>query len=413
FQEKLDVGGNQYSEDLSSAEADNIFIRVSHELARALLPGIGPVYSLLWDPDHCKHIVIACHDFFIVIANRTRQSLLQGPEWKEDSDPYLNVYQKSEMEGNELKLSCPAKGRPKPDIIWYKDNEPFFPRTSEVLVIVKATGLGYCRSNRSWLLSKQLVLLLSKQQVLVIVKATGPGYCQSNRSWLLSKQHVLIRMKGINLKFTALQILDRGNYTCLAQNTEGKVEFTYVVDVVEKIWPLEVNVSSNVTIYEGENAQFFCRVLNDRSARIQWLMIIPDDPPSHRFLQSENESPEILILHDVTVADAGQYTCLIGNEFGNDFDDPYVNPYDQNNLYNTNTNTFDPDDTFVYNRNNEWETPEFIDTNDPNYPGNVRNKEPEAEDDQNDTFNVGDQGARNGTSSTTTEEGEIGEICYI
>jgi len=60
---------------------------------------------------------------------------LLEPEWKEDSDPFNNDFLKSEMEGKELRLSCPAKGRPKPDITWYKDTEPFFPTGPEVCIV--------------------------------------------------------------------------------------------------------------------------------------------------------------------------------------------------------------------------------------------------------------------------------------
>ena len=38
-------------------------------------------------------------------------------------------------------------------------------------------------------------------------------------------------MKGHNLKFTNLKVEDRANYTCRAQNSEGYLDFTYVVDV--------------------------------------------------------------------------------------------------------------------------------------------------------------------------------------
>ena len=38
-------------------------------------------------------------------------------------------------------------------------------------------------------------------------------------------------MKGHNLKFTSLRVTDRANYTCRAQNSEGYLDFTFVVEV--------------------------------------------------------------------------------------------------------------------------------------------------------------------------------------
>ena len=47
--------------------------------------------------------------------------------------------------------------------------------------------------------------------------------------------------------------------------------------ISEKVWPLETNVSANQSVYEGETARFYCMVTNDRTARIQWLRIPPED----------------------------------------------------------------------------------------------------------------------------------------
>ena len=54
------------------------------------------------------------------------------PKWKEGSDPVLGEGQRTSIEGTELKLVCSAKGVPRPDIMWLKDDEPFFPRTEKV-----------------------------------------------------------------------------------------------------------------------------------------------------------------------------------------------------------------------------------------------------------------------------------------
>jgi len=48
-----------------------------------------------------------------------------APEWKVDTDPANNDYLKTPLENSELKLSCPARGKPRPDTLWYKDGEPY------------------------------------------------------------------------------------------------------------------------------------------------------------------------------------------------------------------------------------------------------------------------------------------------
>lgn len=189
----------------------------------------------------------------------------KAPEWRSGADALTNNYLHKKIEGRTLKLSCPAKGKPRPNLFWYKNGEAFYPKDDK------------------------------------------------------------IRVKGTNLKFTELRVEDEGNYTCAAQNSEGFIEFTFVVHVIERIWPLETNVSSNISVYEGEDAKFFCIVTNDKSARIQWLRTERAAVyPQHTFLQSANKSPEILILHDVRKADSGQYTCLVGNEYGSMYRHMYL-----------------------------------------------------------------------------------------
>lgn len=216
----------------------------------------------------------------VSVLSTVAQKKAKAPKWKEGSDPILGEPLRSQIEGTELKLSCSAKGTPKPDVMWMKDEEPFFPRTDK------------------------------------------------------------IRMKGTNMKFMEIQPKDSGNYTCIASNSAGRIDFTFIVNVIEKVWPLETNVSANQTVLEGETARFHCIVTNDRTARIQWLRIPPEDElagvPRHMFLDSEDENPEILMVHDVTKADAGQYTCLVGNEFGSKYQHMYLTV---NELTTTTTST--------------------------------------------------------------------------
>lgn len=53
-------------------------------------------------------------------------------------------------------------------------------------------------------------------------------------------------MKGTNLKFTDLKVKDQGNYTCVAQNTEGSIEFTFVVEVIGKL-----GIKNTINVFMG------------------------------------------------------------------------------------------------------------------------------------------------------------------
>ena len=58
-----------------------------------------------------------------------------------------------------------------------------------------------------------------------------------------------------------------------------------------------------------------------------------------QFLDSEDENPEILLVHTVTKADAGQYTCLVGNEFGSKYQHMYLEVLELTTTTTTTTTT--------------------------------------------------------------------------
>jgi hypothetical protein len=76
----------------------------------------------------------------------------EKPEWKEGAGALTGSPFISQIEGTEVKLSCPAKGRPKPELIWYKDDSPFFPRTDKVsfyclsLMLLATTNFNHATS---------------------------------------------------------------------------------------------------------------------------------------------------------------------------------------------------------------------------------------------------------------------------
>ena len=41
-----------------------------------------------------------------------------------------------------------------------------------------------------------------------------------------------IRLKSSNIKFMELKPSDRGNYTCVASNSAGTLEYTFILNVI-------------------------------------------------------------------------------------------------------------------------------------------------------------------------------------
>nr|XP_023675349.1 fibroblast growth factor receptor 4-like [Paramormyrops kingsleyae] len=123
---------------------------------------------------------------------------------------------------------------------------------------------------------------------------------------------------------------DRGNYTCLVENMYGAISHSYILDVLERSPHrpiLQAGLPANTTAAVGSNVQFYCKVYSDAQPHIQWLKHIerngsrygPDGIPYVQILKSGSlnmSDVEVLYLTNITMEDAGEYTCLAGNSIG-------------------------------------------------------------------------------------------------
>ncbi|KAL4609309.1 fibroblast growth factor receptor 1-A-like isoform X3 [Arapaima gigas] len=125
---------------------------------------------------------------------------------------------------------------------------------------------------------------------------------------------------------------DKGNYTCVVENKYGSINHTYQLDVVERSPHrpiLQAGLPANRTAVVGSDVEFVCKVFSDPQPHIQWLKHIevngsrmgPDGLPYVRVLKmagvnTTDKEMEILQLRNVTMDDAGEYTCLAGNSIG-------------------------------------------------------------------------------------------------
>ncbi|XP_063058806.1 fibroblast growth factor receptor 4 [Engraulis encrasicolus] len=123
---------------------------------------------------------------------------------------------------------------------------------------------------------------------------------------------------------------DRGNYTCVVQNKFGSIMHSYLLDVLERSPHrpiLQAGLPANTTAMVGGDAQFLCKVYSDAQPHIQWLKHIekngsrygPDGMPYVQVLKTGSlnmSEVEVLYLTNISLEDAGEYTCLAGNSIG-------------------------------------------------------------------------------------------------
>ncbi|XP_065152226.1 fibroblast growth factor receptor 2 [Paramisgurnus dabryanus] len=205
-----------------------------------------------------------------------------GADGEQMRAPYWTSPEKMEKKlhavpaANTVKFRCAAAGNPKPKMHWMKNGRPFR----------QEDRMG--------------------------------GYKVRQQHWTLIMESVVPS--------------DKGNYTCLVENSYGSINHTYTLDVVERSPHrpiLQAGLPANTTVHLGEDAKFVCKVYSDAQPHIQWLQHIekngsrygPDGLPYVRVLKTAgvnttDKEIEVLYLPNVTFEDAGEYTCLAGNSIG-------------------------------------------------------------------------------------------------
>ncbi|XP_057363619.1 leucine-rich repeats and immunoglobulin-like domains protein 1 isoform X2 [Manis pentadactyla] len=105
---------------------------------------------------------------------------------------------------------------------------------------------------------------------------------------------------------------DMGVYSCTAQNSAGSVAANATLTVLETpslVVPLEDRVASM-----GETVALQCKATGSPPPRITWLK--GDQPLSLTERHHFTPGNQLLVVQNVVVEDAGQYTCEMSNTLG-------------------------------------------------------------------------------------------------
>ncbi|XP_053359503.1 fibroblast growth factor receptor 1-A isoform X3 [Clarias gariepinus] len=137
---------------------------------------------------------------------------------------------------------------------------------------------------------------------------------------------------------------DKGNYTCVLENKHGSINHTYQLDVVERSPHrpiLQAGLPANRTAVVGSDVEFECKVFSDPQPHIQWLKHIEvngskvgeDGLPYVKVLKTAgvnttDKEMEVLQLKNVSLEDAGVYTCLAGNSIGHSHHSAWLTVYE-------------------------------------------------------------------------------------
>uniref|UniRef100_A0A8C1Q1H3 Fibroblast growth factor receptor n=1 Tax=Cyprinus carpio TaxID=7962 RepID=A0A8C1Q1H3_CYPCA len=246
-------------------------IRVQHNARIQIRAAVMEIADVTYEDSGVYLCVLrgtkeALRNFAITVTGRF------SPYWTHTQRMEKKLY--AVPAGNTVKFRCPATGSPLPTIRWLKNGREF--RGEHRIGGIK----------------------LRHQHWSLVMESVVPS--------------------------------DRGNYSCVLENKYGSIAHTYLLDVLERSPHrpiLQAGLPKNTTAVVGGDAQFLCKVYSDAQPHIQWLKHIemngsrygPDGIPYVKIVKTGSlnmSEVEVLYLTNITMEDAGEYTCLAGNSIG-------------------------------------------------------------------------------------------------
>ncbi|NXO04715.1 MXRA5 protein, partial [Rhinopomastus cyanomelas] len=117
-----------------------------------------------------------------------------------------------------------------------------------------------------------------------------------------------------------VQLQDRGQYLCTAQNPHGVDKAVVVLTVVAHQPKILLSRYRDVTVYFGETIAMECQASGTPSPHISWIL------PDRRILQTVTSADGRIVLHEnrtlsikqATFSDRGVYKCVASNAAGAD-----------------------------------------------------------------------------------------------
>lgn len=190
----------------------------------------------------------------------------QPTKWRKDMDTSGTAL--TVLLNDSFKLRCPADGKPKPSIKWFKDG-------NEIRANKKIQLKGYA---------------------LELKQATPP--------------------------------FDEGEYKCSVENKCGSLQERFSVMVIVRYLkkPVFGELPKNETVAEGRNVTLTCQVFSDTPVMFQWIKVKDrrkNNSTKEHFKYLESDGKRLanrthLIIFNANVSDSGQYMCFAANQFGSD-----------------------------------------------------------------------------------------------
>ncbi|CAB3399927.1 unnamed protein product [Caenorhabditis bovis] len=258
------------------------------------------------------------------------------------------------IEKETVVLSCPATGKPEPDITWYKDGEGL---NEDNIKNVIASGVlegnelkiesvqdqdsgRYTCEAENVAGSTEQEVNLNVLTIPRIITDDIPSYNEfqlgqqvtlscpvlakppANVTWLKkgkpleSNKYVKTSANGQKLYFLKLDIPDADKYTCVATNTAGEDRRDFEISLLIAPTFDEPNIVHRVQVNLGKPTTILCPAYGSPTPTITWLKDGISVKKNNKTAFFENG--RVLTLETTDPSDAGRYTCIATNVAGSD-----------------------------------------------------------------------------------------------
>lgn len=170
----------------------------------------------------------------------------------------------------------------------------------------------------------------------VSLKCQSDGFPTPKITWLKGtlppkrKSNKNITFHKWSMKLEEVTTADNGNYTCVVSNSEGSINYTFTLEIQERISHKPIirdGYPKNLTVYVGETARFECRFISDLQPFVRWVQHFKINDSYHdekgmpyiKTISSTDPNitnPQLLVLENTTYDEEGWYTCLAENSIG-------------------------------------------------------------------------------------------------
>lgn len=313
-----------------------------------------------------------------VDPDNSSQNEPKAPSFEKTPDPEIKA-----IVGDNTKLRCKVKGNPKPFLLWYRNNTLISPHEDERLEAVKYSlsinnltaqdaGRYACKAENDYGVKwGNFTLVIVEEAEDFTGEGRPPQWSQRMKgvksfsrvinsfvdfncpakvnnptpriTWFKDGQPFIeSKFNNFEKRMWKLYVYDlapsdAGNYTCVVSNPYGSINWTFTLEVIQRLShkPI-IKGPENTTVALGETAVLECEImLSDLHPHIRWLKhyqvngsyYMEEKRPYVREIKISTvnvSNPEKLILHNVTMEDAGWYTCLIENWVGYEWGSAWI-----------------------------------------------------------------------------------------